>query len=130
MGWAVGYDEKWKRWVGYGVPAYCDHPDCNEVIDRGLAYVCAGEEPYGGDGCGLYFCENHKGHYKEAPSEAEADDPEPLISNCCERCRDGKEPFNPKPDHPDWIQHQATDPSWEEWRQEQSSDRRERERGA
>ena len=27
MSWAVGYDENWKRDVGYGVPSYCDHPD-------------------------------------------------------------------------------------------------------
>jgi hypothetical protein len=55
MGWAVGYDENWKRYIGYGVPAYCDHPKCNKEIDRGLSYVCGGE-PYGGnDGCGLYL---------------------------------------------------------------------------
>lgn len=59
MGWAVGYDEHWKRDVGYGVPAFCDHPDCSAEIDRGLAYVC-GQYPFGGeDGCGLHFCPTH-----------------------------------------------------------------------
>ena len=48
MGWSIGYDSNWDRDIGYGVPAYCDHPDCNEEIDRGLSYVCGGE-PYGGD---------------------------------------------------------------------------------
>jgi hypothetical protein len=46
MSWAIGYDGRWKRDIGYGVPAYCDHPGCNEEIDRGLAHVCGGE-PYG-----------------------------------------------------------------------------------
>src|SRR5690606_23075125 len=53
MGWAVGYDSNWNRDIGYGVPTTCDHPGCNEKIDRGLSYVC-GDEPYGGEhGCGL-----------------------------------------------------------------------------
>lgn len=106
MGWSIGYDEAWKRDIGYGVPAYCDHPDCNAEIDRGLSYVCGGE-PYGGDeGCGLYFCDKH------------------ICCNGtpqCERCVAGKEPFKAKPDHPDWIKHKATDPSWAEWRAEQAA---------
>jgi len=40
MGWAVGYDNRWSRDIGYGVPAWCDEPGCSEAIDRGLAYVC------------------------------------------------------------------------------------------
>lgn len=103
MGWAIGWDSKWKRDVGYGVPAYCDHPKCNEVIDRGLAYVCCGQEPYGGEkGCGLYFCENHR-DYKGR----------------CPKCRryDYK-PYKPKPDHPDWIHWKLTDESWAKWRNE------------
>jgi len=52
MGWSIGFDSRWNRDIGYGVPAYCDHPKCNEEIDRGLAYVCCGEQPYGGEhGC-------------------------------------------------------------------------------
>jgi hypothetical protein len=106
MSWSIGFDTKWQRDIGYGVPAFCDHPQCNERIDRGLAYVC-GEEPYGGDnGCGLYFCDEHHGGF----------------DGLCSRCVAGKPPFDPKPDHPDWIRHKATDPSWEEWRQEQKAD--------
>lgn len=61
MSWAVGYDAKWHRDIGYGVPATCDYPGCAAEIDRGLGYVCAGE-PYGGEhGCGLYFCDAHGG---------------------------------------------------------------------
>lgn len=103
MGWGLGYDEKWKRFIGYGVPAYCDHPGCGEEIDRGLSHVCGYSEPYGGEeGCGLYFCYEHG------------------AESLCERCRGKKPPFDPKPEHPDWLKHQAEDPSWEEWRQEQA----------
>lgn len=99
MGWGHGYDTNWKRDIGYNVPAYCDHPDCNKVIDRGLSYVC-NEEPYGGEeGCGLFFCPEHK-----------------FIK--CDRCFDNKEPFKPKPDFPQWIQWKLTHESWQEWRDE------------
>lgn len=110
MSWSIGFDTRWNRDIGYGVPAYCDHPECNEVIDRGLAYVCCGQEPYGGDrGCGLYFCEKHRGY-------------SPKFGEICERCYPRvKKPFAPKPDHPDWIHHKATDSSWEEWRKEQGT---------
>lgn len=97
MSWAIGYDTRWSRDIGYGVPAWCDHPDCQKKIHRGLSYVCGGQ-PFGGDeGCGLYFCEDH---------------------HCllCERCEKNEEPFQPKPDHTEWIEHKETDPSWEKWR--------------
>lgn len=104
MGWSIGYDSSWRRDIGYGVPAYCDHPKCNEEIDRGLAYVCGGE-PYGGDyGCGLYFCEKHRAYYTENRS------------NVCARCGRYRPPFKPKPEHPTWINHKLTDPSWALWR--------------
>lgn len=31
MGWSVGYDDNWKRDIGYGVPALCDYPDCVQL---------------------------------------------------------------------------------------------------
>ena len=101
MGWSIGYDGNWQRDIGYGVPAYCDHPKCNAEIDRGLAYVCGGE-PYGGDrGCGLYFCNEHGAGW------------------LCPRCRAYKPPYKRlKPDHPRWIAHRLTDESWAEWRAE------------
>jgi hypothetical protein len=102
MGWSVGFDSRWNRWIGYGVPAYCDHPKCQKTIDRGLAYVCCDEEPYGGErGCGLYFCEEHA----------------LAGSHRCPRCANGKPPYrHPKPEHPDWLRHVLTDESWAEWR--------------
>lgn len=105
MGWSIGYDEKWKRDIGYGVPAVCDHPDCNKSIDRGLSYVC-GSEPYGGDhGCGLYFCTDHLYWGQNDP-------------NMCERCCDEKRPYKPKPDTKEWIDWKLTDESWKQWRDE------------
>jgi hypothetical protein len=104
MGWSIGFDSTWRRDIGYGVPAYCDHPGCVTEIDRGLAHVCADEEPRGGDGCGLYFCAKH------------------LLGGRCERCAYGREPFDAKPDHPTWTQHKLTDPSWQAWRDEQAED--------
>ena len=102
MSWAIGYDDNWKRDIGYGVPAICDHPDCNEVIDRGLGHVC-GDEPYGGEnGCGLYFCEEHEVGEKQQ----------------CERCAEGKDPFQPKPDTQEWKNWKLTHESWAQWRRE------------
>lgn len=107
MGWSIGFDDKWNRDIGYGVPATCDHPDCNKEIDRGLRYVCGGE-PYGGDkGCGLYFCHDHL--------YANGFDPDPQM---CGRCCDGEEPFDAKPDVAEWINWKLTDDSWEQWRQD------------
>lgn len=108
MGWAVGYDERHKRDIGYGVPAICDHSDCNEEIDRGLAYVC-GSDVYGGeDGCGLFFCSNHRVFVVR----------EERCVRLCGRCESHQEPFSPKPDTQEWMDWKLTDPSWAQWREE------------
>lgn len=110
MSWAIGYDIRWKRDVGYGVPATCDHPGCGARIDRGLGYVC-GHDPYGGEhGCGLYFCGQHLGYTYDADGE---DTPMP---ERCERCVNGAEPFEPTPDVAEWVEHKLTDESWGKWR--------------
>jgi hypothetical protein len=101
MGWSIGYDTNWKRDIGYGVPAVCDHPDCNSEIDRGLYYVCGGE-PFGGEeGCGLFFCDEHM---------------IATVPHKCNRCNEKAEPFIPKPDVTEWIDWKLTDDSWEDWR--------------
>ena len=111
MGWSIGYDRKWKRDIGYGVPATCDHPGCGVEIDRGLACVCGGQ-PYGGEeGCGLYFCDAHL-HY--CAIDWTDDVSEPLCDRCCE----GEDPFTPTPDLPRWIEHKLTHESWQKWRDE------------
>lgn len=121
MGWSIGYDTNWERDIGYGVPAVCDHPDCDEEIDRGLSYVCGGDA-YGGDhGCGLFFCDNHLNAVPvPVGEEDENEDYVPL----CERCAAGKEPFEPKPDTEEWTNHKMTHESWAEWRKEQGIEER------
>jgi hypothetical protein len=105
MGWSIGFDSKWNRDIGYGVPALCDYPRCGTRINRGLSYVCGGA-PYGGDhGCGLFFCSLHRAYYKH---DAEM----------CTRCARNRTPFEPKPDLPIWTHHKLYDPSWREWRRE------------
>lgn len=107
MSWAIAFDSRWNRDIGYGVPAYCDHPQCWAEIDRGLGYVCGGE-PYGGEhGCGLFFC----GHHSMDPH------------NRCPRCRNSRPPYKAKADHPTWTRHKETDPSWAEWRAKRDAER-------
>jgi hypothetical protein len=55
----------------------------------------------------LHFCSDHL-HFIE-----ESDFP------LCDRCCREEEPFNPKPDTEEWINHQLTDPTWEQWRREE-----------
>lgn len=99
MSWAVGWDPNWKRDIGYGVPAMCDHPGCEARIDRGLSYVCANQHPFGGeDGCGLFFCSAHR------------------PNGMCEACLYERDPFEPTPDLVEWQLHKLIHPSWAQWR--------------
>jgi len=107
------------RFAGYGVPAGCDWPDCDEEINRGLGFKCeehgryelmlngeaisydrfddepeAEEEWVTADGCGLYFCEDHR----------EKTTAHTLIAA--------------KPDTIEWVRHLLTAPSWATWRAE------------
>ena len=110
MGWSCGFDSNWNRDIGYGVPATCDYPGCGEAIDRGLAYVC-GSEPYGGErGCGLYFCDEHM----VIVFDVQLDE----ATQQCERCEEGKPPFDATPDTREWIEWKLTDESWAPWRVE------------
>jgi hypothetical protein len=112
MGWEIGWDSNWKRDIGYGVPAECDHPKCKERINRGLSHVC-GSEPYGGDhGCGLHFCAAHLSVCGKRDG---------ACVSLCPKCANYKRTaYKPKPDLPEWTQHKATHPSWEEWRHGQA----------
>ncbi len=108
MIWAIGYDEKWKRDIGYGVPSICDQPDCGEKIHRGLVYVCGGE-PYGGEhGCGLFFCDKHL--YTG------------LVQLCyhCQEDDGGRQ--EPTADTTEWMKHKLLDDSWAEWRKQNPSE--------
>lgn len=99
MGWSVGKNNE-GRDVGYGVPAYCDHPGCNEEIDRGLGYICGSEPDGGDDGCGRFFCGKHMLAYQH-----------------CAKCVAGEDPFPAKADHPQWLDWKLTDDSWAKWRE-------------
>ena len=121
MGWSIGYDSKWRRDIGYGVPAICDYPRCHKNIDRGLAYVCGGELYGGEDGCGLFFCYSHLGYAWRGPDEDE------MSPQLCERCLHNFELgedrweeylsyFEPKSDVRKWIKWKLTDDSWADWR--------------
>jgi len=106
VGWSIGFDRNWNRDIGYGVSAYCDAPDCMKEIDRGLSYVCGGDA-YGGDyGCGLYFCASHLYYARK--------------TFLCRRCADYRpSPYKRiAPEHPEWLHHKMTDPSWQQWRDE------------
>jgi len=106
MGWSVGIGKD-GRDIGYGVPALCDHPACNEEINRGLSYVCGMINSPGEDrGCGLHFCSAHLMY-------------SPKFGQLCKRCWPRpREPFTRKPDVKEWREHKLTDPSWAEWRAE------------
>jgi hypothetical protein len=106
MGWSVGIGKD-GRDIGYGVPALCDHPGCNILIDRGLSYVCGMINTDGEDrGCGLHFCSEHMRY-------------SPKYGQLCRRCWPKmRSPFNRKPDLREWIEHKLTDPSWAQWREE------------
>jgi len=106
MGWSIGYDHVHQRDVGYGVPAYCDHPGCKAEIDRGLVFICGGAPGGGDDGCGLFFCNDHLLLATRKPGQR------------CERCWNERPAFKPSPDHPKWIEHQLTHDSWANWRAE------------
>jgi hypothetical protein len=112
MGWAIGTDPTHRRHIGYGVPAKCEHPECDEDIDRGLSYACGGGVMEDVPNCGLFFCGKHLVYV-----ERDVDDEEHQ-GWVCQRCADGKPPFDPKPETPEWAKHVTTDPSWAEWRAE------------
>lgn len=105
MGWSIGYDDKWKRDIGYGVPSICDHRGCTEEIDRGLFYVCGGDAHGGEYGCGLFFCSEHLYLSVRRPQ-------------LCARCFRYRKPFRPTPDTRRWMRWKLTDESWQRWRDE------------
>lgn len=97
---------------GYGVPAKCDHPDCEKIIDRGMGYACGGDPS---EHCGLFFCGEHLSHKITNEGTPE----EKWSPALCERCHDeDAAPFDPSPDIQEWNDHKMIDPSWDLWRSE------------
>jgi len=107
MGWAIGTGAN-GRDIGYGVPAICDKPGCNNKIDRGLSYCCG--EFISDNGCGLYFCLSHLAYRKPRYEEQSV-----LF---CLRCNSYKPPYEPKEDIEEWQHWKLIDVSWEQWRKE------------
>lgn len=111
MGYAVYWSNNQQRYCGYGVPAYCDHPKCNEKINRGMGYVC-GEPLQDQFGCGGYFCSKHRNHVRQPRGEDQC------FENC-QRCGTYKRSYKfTKSEHPEWVEHLLKDASWRDWRKE------------
>lgn len=109
------------RYGGYGVPAYCEFPSCEEEIDRGVSFAC-GDEPFSEYGCDRYFCSKHKrwGAWDEENEkwcDCE-DDCDHEFHHYCDRCLSGDDSFPYKPEHPEWVYHVLNHESWGEWRKE------------
>lgn len=60
MGWGNCGTDSNGRPIGYNFEATCDHPGCQEKIDRGLSYVCGNMHGHDEVGCEEYFCSKHK----------------------------------------------------------------------
>lgn len=130
MGWAIGTGNG-GRDIGYGVPAICDQPGCDEEIDRGISYACGNFRS--DSGCGQYFCSKHLNYFYydiKDVSMNESDHTDDGIE-FCDHCLYGLEhpdaaakdpkwpPYHePKPDILKWVLWKLYDASWERWRQE------------
>lgn len=67
MGWAFCGDLDGRE-IGYGISATCDARDCDEIINRGLGYICGSmhHDKWSDEmGCGGYFCDKHLGYVGE-----------------------------------------------------------------
>ena len=146
MGWSLGFSEFWKRDIGYGVPAKCDHPDCKVKIDRGFSYFCGSIDGIPQwilidetdikkldeiMGCGLFFCVDHKKDFEicecqkhivcegeECPNVEETFNVSKTLSICL-RCQNDLPPFEPSHDIKEWINFKLTDLSWKTWKDDQ-----------
>jgi len=94
MGWGYGINSEGRE-IGYDVSATCDHPDCNEEIHRGLAYVCGDMHDASDNSCGRYFCEKHLIHTGIGQFCQECYDKLEICSGM-ERCRGKKFESNDK----------------------------------
>lgn len=127
MGYSVYFSAKNNRWQGYGVPAYCDHPNCQNVIDRGVGYICC-DNPNHTASCGGFFCELHRYQlvYEDQLHEMSEEEINRLgIDSREEQATEGDgiiccthAPIETK-EHHEWLNHVLTDESWAEWRKEE-----------
>lgn len=102
------------RWQGYGVPAICDHPDCDEKIDRGMSHSCGGSPT---ENCGLFFCAEHLCNDVDPEAEYTSDNRHNF--SVCERCVDPElTSFSPKLDMEFWKAWLMNHETWKSWREE------------
>jgi hypothetical protein len=99
MSYSIGINAE-GRDIGYSVPSVCDHPGCNEKIDRGMSYLC--------EGCQQYFCTSHLAHVS-------ADDD---CLQLCRACASDAKPYPAKPDTLAWLMWKLEDASWAQWRED------------
>lgn len=82
MGWGDCGTDSEGRPIGYVFPATCDHPGCNEEIDRGLSYACGDMHGTTFAGCEGYFCEKHR----QNTVIISADEVETAYETVCDSC--------------------------------------------
>lgn len=121
MGYAVY--ERGDRFAGYGVPAYCDFPECLTKIDRGVDYLCESRTVYRffdiDSGEELTLEEADSGTYDV--TEMEYEEPTHCDMFFCGQHTDHDShgfTWVDKGEHPDWVDHLLDDESWQQWRDE------------
>ena len=116
------------RISGYGVPAYCDHPNCMNEIDRGMAYACCGGI-HRSESCGGFYCSEHEAPIISEDELEGLDDEEkqdvlesyglseaPLFDECGIAYICNHPPIEFK-EHPHWIKHISNDSTWSTFRE-------------
>lgn len=117
------------RFAGYGVVAYCDHPQCNAVIDRGMDYACCGGIHFDGS-CGGFYCIEHETPvmHEDELEDLDEEETQHILSSygltevptfdeygIAKLCNHPPIEFK---EHPDWIKHISTDKTWSKFRKE------------
>lgn len=122
----IDHNNNVSRWAGYGVPAYCDHPGCTALINRGMGYACC-NDPSHTQSCGGFYCSDHQDQYVMVDELEDMTDQQletlgidrsatDSDGDGIVKCTHG--PLDGSKEHPDWLNHILTDQSWEEWRKE------------
>ncbi|MFH7764588.1 hypothetical protein [Acinetobacter sp. BSP-28] len=113
--------------------AYCDHPGCKNEIDRGIGYVCCGDQDHMCS-CGGFYCAEHESLCtiitEDEFEDLDQDDIQELLNHydLTEMPvfdEDGyfyhcsHEPIEKDKEHPEWLKHVLTDETWQEWREKE-----------
>lgn len=87
MSWADCGNDCNGRPIGYIFTATCDSPDCEKIIDRGLAYACGGMHGEDEFSCEKYFCGDHLFFLGKKIEELRG----PVCSECAQILEDDKD---------------------------------------